>query len=124
MYLLRRLLDMMTQDYAITFRPLNLAEVKRLSIALKKNNLCIIPLDYANFLCWSDGLVWRNLELFSVYSYERPDTVYPHPTLLEVQKKHIVEDAFPRLVRKDIPLSVSHIQYDIALAEIEDYKVE
>lgn len=98
MYLLRHLLDTMTQDYALTFRPLNLAEVKRLSIALKKNNLCVIPSDYANFLCWSDGLVWRNLELFSVYSYERPDTVYPHPTLLEIQKKHLLEDAFPHKI--------------------------
>lgn len=98
MYLLRQLLDKMTQDYALTFRPLKLAEVKRLSITLKKNNLCIIPSDYANFLCWTDGLVWHDLELFSVYSYERPDTVYPHPTLLDIQKKHILEEAFPRKI--------------------------
>ena len=35
MYLLRHLLDLMT-NYAMTFRPLNLAEIKRLSITLKK----------------------------------------------------------------------------------------
>ena len=98
MYLLRQLLDRMTQDYALTFRPLKLAEVKRLSIALKKNNLCVIPSDYANFLCWTDGLVWHDLELFSVYSYERPDTVYPHPTLLEIQKKQLLEHAFPHKI--------------------------
>ena len=95
MYLLRRLLDSMTQNYAITFRPLNLADVKRLSIAFKKNNLCVIPTDYAAFLCWTDGLVWRDLELFSVYEYERPDTVYPQPTLLSVQNKKVLENAFP-----------------------------
>jgi len=98
MYLLRHLLDTISQDYALTFRPLNLGEVKRLSIALKKNNLCVIPSDYANFLCWSDGLVWHDLELFSVYSYERPDTVYPQPTLLDIQKKHLLENAFPHKI--------------------------
>jgi len=96
MYLLRHLLDLMTQNYAMTFRPLNLAEIKRLSITLKKNKLGVIPSDYAFFLCWTDGLVWHDLELFSVYEYDRPDTVYPQPTLLAVQKKKILEDAFPQ----------------------------
>ena len=95
MYLMRRLLDNMTQNYAITFRPLQLGEVKRLSIALKKNKMCVIPSDYANFLCWTDGLVWQDLELFSVYEYERPDTVYFQPTLLGIQQKKLLGDAFP-----------------------------
>lgn len=34
-----------------------------------------------------------------------------------------VHDNFPRLVRKDIPVSVSRIQYEIILSEIEDYKM-
>ena len=99
MYLLRHLLDLMTQNYAMTFRPLNLAEIKRLSITLKKNKLGVIPSDYAFFLCWTDGLTWNGLELFSVYPHERSDTVYPQPTLLEAQQKSPLENAFPdRLV--------------------------
>lgn len=35
-----------------------------------------------------------------------------------------VHDAFPRLVRKDIPSSVSRIQYELILSEIEDYKID
>ncbi len=34
-----------------------------------------------------------------------------------------VVDGFPRLVRKDIPTSVSRIQYEIILSEIESFKI-
>lgn len=34
-----------------------------------------------------------------------------------------VVDEFPRLVRKDIPSSVSRIQYEIILSEIENFKI-
>ena len=34
-----------------------------------------------------------------------------------------VHENFPRLVRKDIPVSVSRIQYEIILSEIEDFKM-
>lgn len=35
-----------------------------------------------------------------------------------------VHDDFPRLVRKNIPASVSRILYEIILSEIEDYKLK
>jgi hypothetical protein len=34
-----------------------------------------------------------------------------------------VIEGFPRLVRRDIPISVSRIQYEIILSEIETFKV-
>ena len=37
--------------------------------------------------------------------------------------KYNVIEGFPRLVRKDIPSSVSRIQYEIILSEIENYKI-
>ena len=66
-------------------------------------------------------LFFAKLELYGFdFSPEYVNYVY----VLSGVVKYIVEEGFPRLVRRDIPLSVSHIQYDIALAEIEDYKVD
>ena len=66
-------------------------------------------------------LFFAKLELYGFdFSPEYVNYVYAVTGIV----KYKVEDGFPRLVRRDIPLSVSHIQYDIALAEIEDYKVE
>ena len=37
---------------------------------------------------------------------------------------YCVKEGFPRLNRKDIPTSVSRIQYEIILSEIENYKIK
>ena len=95
MYLLRVILDKLNQNYAMTFPPLQKEQIKRFSIVMKKAGFNVIPPGYGEFLCWTDGLTWSGLELFSVYPHERSDTVYPQPTLLEVQQKYPLEDAFP-----------------------------
>ena len=94
MYLFRFLLDRANEDYALIFPPLELMQIKRFSIVMKKSGFDVVPSDYVNFLTWSDGLVWHDLELFSIYSHERPDTIYLQPTLLEIQKKRLLGDAF------------------------------
>ena len=95
MYLLRSLLDKINESYAQTFHPLDVAQVKRLSIVMKKAGFEVVPMDYVNFLTWTDGLVWNDLELFSVYPHDRADTIYAQPTLLDMQKKHCLQDTFP-----------------------------
>lgn len=66
-------------------------------------------------------LFFAKLELYGFdFSPEYVNYVYAISNIV----KYKVEGKFPRLVRKIIPISVSHIQYDIALAEIEDFKVE
>ena len=94
MYLLRFLLDKANENYALTFPPLEVGEVKRFSIVMKKAGFGVVPSDYVNFLTWSDGLVWHDLELFAVYPHDRPDTIYAQPTLLDMQKKQLLGEAF------------------------------
>lgn len=36
---------------------------------------------------------------------------------------YVVGDGFPRLSRKDIPVSINKVQYDIMLSEIDEYKL-
>lgn len=66
-------------------------------------------------------LFLAKLELFEFdFSPEYDNYVY---SLTDCQK-YLVQDGFPRLVRKDIPISVSRIQYEIVLSEIEQYKLK
>lgn len=66
-------------------------------------------------------LLLAKLELYDYdFSPEYDNFVY---SLTDCQK-YLVQGDFPRLVRKDIPISVSRIQYEIVLSEIEQYKLK
>jgi len=65
-------------------------------------------------------LFLAKLELYGYdFSPEYDNYVYTVSDCLTYR----VIDGFPRLVRKDIPSSVSKIQYEIIISEIEQYKI-
>ena len=65
-------------------------------------------------------LLLAKLELYGYdFSPEYDNYVYAVSDCVSYK----VHENFPRLVRKDIPVSVSRIQYEIILSEIEDFKM-
>lgn len=65
-------------------------------------------------------LLLAKLELYGYdFSPEYDNYVYAVSDCVSYK----VHENFPRLVRKDIPVSVSRIQYEIILSEIDDYKM-
>lgn len=65
-------------------------------------------------------LLLAKLELYGYdFSPEYDNYVYAVSDCVS----YMVHENFPRLVRKDIPVSVSRIQYEIILSEIEDFKM-
>lgn len=65
-------------------------------------------------------LLLAKLELYGYdFSPEYDNYVYAVSDCVSYK----VHENFPRLVRKDIPVSVSRIQYEIILSEIKDFKM-
>lgn len=86
---------------------------------IKINNLVESILHMAPNVVLKD-LFMAKLELFGFeFNTENDNYVYSQSG----QAYYEISNQFPRLKRSDIPLSISKVQYDIILTEIEEFKV-
>lgn len=63
------------------------------------------------------------LSKLSLYNYDFSPDYDNYVYSLISFSMYAVSAGFPRLSRKDIPVSINRVQYDIVLSEIEDYKL-
>ena len=80
---LRKNIQLLKDNYAITFPPLSSIQVQQASVTLVKAGLPPIPLDYVSFLTETNGLSWNGCVLFSLRNEARNKGAFFHPGILQ-----------------------------------------
>lgn len=80
---LRKNIQLLKDNYAVTFPPLSSIQVQQASVTLVKAGLPPIPLDYVSFLTETNGLSWNGCILFSLRNEARNKGAFFHPGILQ-----------------------------------------
>ena len=80
---IKQCLEILRENYAVLFPPVNPIAVQQASVRLVKSGAPAVPADYVAFLAETNGLFWNGNELFSLNNLDRDKGAFRHCGLLE-----------------------------------------
>ncbi|MBN1783453.1 MAG: hypothetical protein JW812_00620 [Alphaproteobacteria bacterium] len=70
------------------FDPFDLKDLVQINAALKHNRLSEIPADYVSFLSKTNGLIFRDLELYGVLPHIIKERFFSFPDIVSYNKRY------------------------------------